>query len=40
MRFMLNAQGERVALDGQLREEELARARKSVADWCSPPKTN
>lgn len=40
MRFTLNAQGERVALDGQLREEELARARKSVADWCSPPKTN
>ncbi|NWG30980.1 MAG: DUF4124 domain-containing protein [Rhodocyclaceae bacterium] len=37
IRFTLNEKGERVALDGQLREEELARARKAVADWCSPP---
>lgn len=37
IRFTLDAKGERVALDGKLREEELARARKSVTDWCSPP---
>jgi hypothetical protein len=37
IRYSVNAQGERVGLDGAAREAELARARKSVADWCSPP---
>lgn len=34
LRFSLNDQGERIALDGAVRDAELARARKSVADWC------
>ncbi|MBI4986807.1 MAG: DUF4124 domain-containing protein [Rhodocyclales bacterium] len=33
-RFTTDAQGNRVALDGAVREAELARARKAVADWC------
>lgn len=37
IRFTVNSSGERVALDGAMREAELARGRKSVADWCSPP---
>ncbi|MFN4148831.1 MAG: DUF4124 domain-containing protein [Rhodocyclaceae bacterium] len=37
IRFALNEKGERIALDGATREAELSRARKSVADWCSPP---
>ncbi|MFN3884929.1 MAG: DUF4124 domain-containing protein [Rhodocyclaceae bacterium] len=37
IRFGLNEKGERIALDGAVREAELSRARKSVADWCSPP---
>lgn len=37
VRFMLNEKGERVALDGAIREAELARARKAVEDWCQPP---
>ena len=36
-RFTHNDKGERVALDGAVREAELARARKSVDDWCKPP---
>jgi len=39
VRFSSDAQGERVALDGAAREAELARARKSVAEWCKPPVT-
>ncbi len=37
IRFSTNAKGERIALDGAVRETELARARKSVDDWCKPP---
>lgn len=37
MRFSLNEKGERVALDGSVREAELAKARKSVDSWCKPP---
>jgi len=33
-RFSINAQGERIALDGAVREAELANARKSVESWC------
>jgi hypothetical protein len=38
-RFSVNDKGERIALDGAVRETELARARKSVEDWCKPPAT-
>jgi len=38
VRFSIDAKGERVALDGAVRDAELARARKSVSEWCSPPK--
>jgi hypothetical protein len=37
IRFSMTEKGERVALDGAVREAELARARKSVDDWCKPP---
>jgi len=37
IRFGVDARGERIALDGAAREAELARARKSVAEWCAPP---
>ena len=37
LRFTLNEKGERVALDGAVRDAELARARKAVDDWCTPP---
>ena len=37
VRFSINDKGERVGLDGSVREAELARARKSVDDWCKPP---
>lgn len=33
-RFRINDKGEREALDGEVREAELADARKSVAGWC------
>jgi molecular chaperone GrpE (heat shock protein) len=33
-RFTVDAKGERVALEGAVREQELARARKSVDSWC------
>lgn len=36
-RFTINDKGERVALDGAVREAELARAKKSVDSWCKPP---
>ncbi|MCX8086434.1 MAG: DUF4124 domain-containing protein [Rhodocyclaceae bacterium] len=38
IRFRMNEQGEREALDGPVREAELSRAKKAVAEWCSPPK--
>jgi hypothetical protein len=34
IRFKIGATGERVGLDGDVREAELARARKSVESWC------
>ncbi len=37
IRFSIDDKGERVALDGSVREAELARARKSVDDWCKAP---
>lgn len=37
IRFSTNEKGERIALDGSVREAELAKARKSVDDWCKPP---
>ncbi|MBS3935341.1 MAG: hypothetical protein KGZ43_04135, partial [Sulfuritalea sp.] len=37
IRFGINEQGERFALEGAARAEELARARKSVDAWCGPP---
>lgn len=36
VRFRLNDQGEREALDDNVREAELAAARKSVESWCTP----
>lgn len=36
-RFSINDKGERVALDGAVRDAELAAARKSVAEWCAVP---
>jgi hypothetical protein len=33
-RFTFNAKGERVALEGDVREAELANARKAVNSWC------
>jgi hypothetical protein len=33
-RFTLDAKGERVALDGAVREAEIASARKAVDTWC------
>ena len=38
-RFSINDKGERVALDGAVRDAELARARKSVDEWCKAPVT-
>lgn len=37
VRFSVDAKGERVALDGAVRDAELAKARKAVSSWCSPP---
>lgn len=34
-RFTINASGERVALDGPVRDAELGNARKAVDDWCN-----
>jgi hypothetical protein len=36
VRFTIDSQGERVALDGAVREAELDKARKSVESWCKP----
>lgn len=33
-RFTMDAKGERVALDGAVREAEIASARKAVDGWC------
>ncbi len=37
VRFSVDAKGERVALDGAVRDAEIAKARKAVDSWCSPP---
>lgn len=37
VRFSINTKGERVALDGAVRDAEIAKARKAVDSWCSPP---
>jgi hypothetical protein len=34
IRFKTGANGERVGLDGEVRDAELARARKAVESWC------
>lgn len=34
VRFTLDAKGERVALDGAVRENEIANARKVTDSWC------
>lgn len=39
VRFAINDKGERIALDGSVREAELAKARKSVDSWCKSPAT-
>ncbi|MDO8958964.1 MAG: DUF4124 domain-containing protein [Rhodocyclaceae bacterium] len=39
IRFVMDAKGERVALDGAVREAELGRARNSVDSWCKPVST-
>ncbi len=36
IRFTVDAKGERVALDGTVRDAEIAKARKAVSNWCSP----
>lgn len=38
VRFTLDAKGERVGLDGAVRDAEIAKARRGVSEWCSPPK--
>lgn len=37
-RYTLNDKGERVALDGAVRDAEIARARKNADSWCKPLK--
>jgi type IV secretory pathway VirB10-like protein len=37
-RYTLNDKGERVALDGAVRDAELAKARKNADSWCKPLK--
>lgn len=37
IRFSMNERGERIALDGTVREAELERARKMVEEWCKAP---
>ncbi|MDD5248321.1 MAG: DUF4124 domain-containing protein [Rhodocyclaceae bacterium] len=34
-RFTIDANGERVGLDGELRDAELAKARKAADSWCN-----
>lgn len=36
IRFSVDAKGERVALDGAVRDAEIAKARKAMNSWCSP----
>lgn len=38
IRYTVGADGERKALDGTVRDAEIARARKAVGEWCAPPK--
>lgn len=38
VRFTIDAKGERVGLDGAVRDAEIAKARKAVTEWCTPPK--
>lgn len=38
VRFTVDAKGERVGLDGAVRDAEIAKARKAVSEWCAPPK--
>ena len=37
IRFTIDAKGERVGLDGAVREAALGKARNSVESWCKPP---
>lgn len=37
VRSTVDAKGERTGLEGPLRDAEIAKARKSVDSWCSPP---
>ncbi|MDP1526327.1 MAG: DUF4124 domain-containing protein [Rhodocyclaceae bacterium] len=37
VRFTVDAKGERIALEGVVRDAEIAKARKAVDSWCSPP---
>lgn len=37
-RFIMDAKGERMALDGTVRDAELRRARQNVDTWCKPAK--
>ncbi len=37
IRFSIDAKGERVAMDGTVRDAELSRARQNVDSWCKPP---
>lgn len=37
IRFKIDDKGERIGLDGELRDAEIAKARKNVTSWCSPP---
>lgn len=39
VRYALDAKGERVALDGAVRDAELGKARKSAESWCNPAKS-
>ena len=38
VRFKIDAKGERIAMEGAVRDAELTKARRSVSEWCSPPK--
>lgn len=40
VRYTVGANGEPLALDGAARDAEIAKARRSVSEWCSPPKTD
>jgi hypothetical protein len=36
IRFTIGADGERKALDGAVRDAEIAKARAAVGEWCAP----